>query len=114
MGQPSSDPARSYQHTGESNNNARPKAIDQVSIDRKQSRLSDYEESESPLNCIQAGMQTMGQVRRKQRPGILEIRDGQHRDRASDKYAPSWSARIVALTLFTTDLTHSLHASLDA
>src|SRR5437588_10448399 len=97
MGETGSDPPHSDQYARQSNDDTWAKAIDKISVNRKQSRLSDYEKSEGPLNCIQAGMQTPGQVRRKQRPGVLQIGDGQHRDGASDEYKPSGTAWIVFL-----------------
>jgi len=56
------NPSGTHQDSTTGDNNARTKSIDQIASERKQHCLSDYKKSESPLDRVQAGVQTPGQV----------------------------------------------------
>ena len=89
VGQAGSNPPHAHQKPGQRYDNARANPISEVGIDRKQNSLGDHEKGKGPLDCIQAGMQTPGQISREERPGVLEIRDGRHRNHAGDEPEPT-------------------------
>src|SRR5205823_1505662 len=83
------NPTDSDQYTRECDYQTRPEAIDQVRVNREEHGLCDDEESQRPLHRVKLHMQSPRDVGGEKSPGVLKIRDHQHRDYAWQKDRPT-------------------------